>query len=50
MFAFPIQQLDEGFCAGWHNYWKSQFLTQATDEAIDVLSEVERGWRYKNRS
>jgi hypothetical protein len=34
--------LDEGFCAGYHNYWKSQFLKQATDAAIDEVVEAMR--------
>jgi hypothetical protein len=34
--------LDEGFCAGYHNYWKSQFLKHVTDEAIDAVVEAMR--------
>jgi len=32
--------LDEGFCAGYHNYWKSQLLKQVTDDAIDAVVEA----------
>jgi FAD/FMN-containing dehydrogenase len=31
------QQLDEGFPAGQHNYWRSHFLTGIPDEAIDTV-------------
>jgi FAD/FMN-containing dehydrogenase len=28
---------DEGFPAGMHNYWRSHFLTDLTDDGIDIL-------------
>lgn len=42
---FPAMQsiLDDGFPSGTRNYWKSAYLREMSDEAIDVLVEQAKG-------